>query len=253
VYVASHNGPLYALNAKTGAVVWRASGTRPTMGNGVVYAGLNGLSALDAHTGALLWHYFASAPLTGSPAVVNGLVYFGTSENIYALDAATGVPRWQQPATPSSEIGVVDGGVYYAQNGGTPSVMALDANTGAVRWGTGLFTSMDYKLAAAHGLLYFGVRLYREDTWVLWISDDTNGHYKGDYYFDNEDIYPLLVANGVLYIGSQARKLYGIAIDGPSSWTYPLGTQPTSAALVNGMLFVGGLDGNLYAFHLPRH
>jgi outer membrane protein assembly factor BamB len=95
---------LYALNASTGAQLWiydtnQAGGAgAPAVANGVVYVnGFHGnLYALDASTGAGLW----SPPVGPSffPAVVNGRVYVGSGDTMYAF----GLPNGQAaPTRPS--------------------------------------------------------------------------------------------------------------------------------------------------------
>src|SRR6516225_4175989 len=60
----------------------------PAVANGVVYVGSadHDVYALNAGTGALLWKYTTGSSLTGSPAVANGVVYVGSwDDNVYAL------------------------------------------------------------------------------------------------------------------------------------------------------------------------
>lgn len=63
VYVGSDDGNLYAINAKTGAMLWAnpagGSGSSPAVANGVVYVGSvnSNVDALNARTGAQLWGY----------------------------------------------------------------------------------------------------------------------------------------------------------------------------------------------------
>jgi eukaryotic-like serine/threonine-protein kinase len=56
--------------------------------NGVVYVGSEGhnVYALNAKTGAMLWSYSTGNYVDSSPAVVNGVVYFGSDDyNVYAF------------------------------------------------------------------------------------------------------------------------------------------------------------------------
>ena len=52
--------------------------------NGVVYFGSDdkNIYALDARTGALLWNYTTGAKVVSSPAVANGMLFIG-SEDTY--------------------------------------------------------------------------------------------------------------------------------------------------------------------------
>jgi len=59
----------------------------PSVANGVVYAsGGDNLYALDAGTGAFLWKYTTGNSIDSSPAVVNGMVYVGSGDgHLYAF------------------------------------------------------------------------------------------------------------------------------------------------------------------------
>jgi outer membrane protein assembly factor BamB len=67
--------------------------------NGVVYVGgeaySNRLYALNASSGALLWKYTTGDKVVSSPAVANGVVYIlSWDDNEYALNASTGALLW---------------------------------------------------------------------------------------------------------------------------------------------------------------
>jgi len=83
----------YAFNAITGAPLWMTriagTGSSPAVANGVVYIGAgydNNIYALDAHTGAVLWKYTTGAAVNSSPVIANGMVYTGSEDgNVYAF------------------------------------------------------------------------------------------------------------------------------------------------------------------------
>ena len=51
--------------------------------------------ALDAATGHPRWTYTTGGAVDSGPAVAGGTVYVGSDDHkVYALDAATGRPRW---------------------------------------------------------------------------------------------------------------------------------------------------------------
>jgi eukaryotic-like serine/threonine-protein kinase len=62
-----------------------------------------------------------------------------------------------------------------------------------------------------------------------------------------------VVANGVVYVGSEDHSLYALdAQSGKLLWSYKTGNYIlTSPAVVNGVVYIGSGDGRLYAFHLP--
>ncbi len=70
--------------------------------DGRVYAtsGLGDLEAIDAATGATIWRVRPGGPLRGAPTVANGNVYVTTQDNqLYAIDPADGKVRWNVAGT----------------------------------------------------------------------------------------------------------------------------------------------------------
>ncbi len=61
---------------------WQSGGIPAARGvNGVVYVGsLNRAYALNARTGAKLWSYGTGGQVYSSPAVANGMVYVGSQD-----------------------------------------------------------------------------------------------------------------------------------------------------------------------------
>lgn len=92
----AHQAEVYAINPKTGAIVWstivargpapsfKATGT-PTVVGDRVYVGnaINGrVVALSLKTGKVIWAYQTGSPVTRPPAVLNGRVYVLTKSGI---------------------------------------------------------------------------------------------------------------------------------------------------------------------------
>jgi hypothetical protein len=92
---------VYALKASTGAFLWKypTDGevlSSPAVANGMVYVGSDdyNLYALNAKTGVLVWS-FTTAYDPSSPTVANGLVYVGAAGSmVYALNASSGAQLW---------------------------------------------------------------------------------------------------------------------------------------------------------------
>ncbi len=126
VFVDSTDGNLYALNATTGAQIWKFSGTNTGDGlvgneqgiaisgstiyvNCQIDSGHGGVCALKASTGALLWSwaiYNEGGPVNSAPysppVISNGILVFGESDSasgrtgyIIGLNAKTGALLWQ--------------------------------------------------------------------------------------------------------------------------------------------------------------
>ena len=116
VYVGSDDHDVYALNAGTGALLWKYSTgnavvSSPAVANEVVYVGSfdNKVYALNAATGALLWKYTTGYDVYSSPAVANGVVYIGSLDhNVYAFGLtgsdAPALPERPDPQTLSPDL-----------------------------------------------------------------------------------------------------------------------------------------------------
>jgi len=150
---------LMSLDARNGAVRWRAPGVfgAPAVAGGRVFAGAGAnLQARSASTGALLW----SRP-GGSfgvlPAVTGGVVYSIGLENgawrLFARSVDTGALRWKRALPGSGGLAVAGGRVVVATGSG---LRAVDAATGSLRWNVSVAASG--APAVANGLVYAGLQ-----------------------------------------------------------------------------------------------
>ena len=145
---------LYALDATTGAEVWRAATqdkwNEPAVANGVVYAGRGNLqfAALDAETGTERWVF--TAPMSqwsewSAPVITEDSVYVGSSNNtMYSFNPATGDVQWQFKTEDwATTAPILTDGVLYFGVGAHANLVeatedrlfyALDARTGKELW-----------------------------------------------------------------------------------------------------------------------
>jgi outer membrane protein assembly factor BamB len=86
------------------------------------------LYALNATTGAEMWKYTAFKPIY-NPSVANGLIYFLSSSNMYAIDEETHAQVFRFPlgyeAEDTSQVAIDNGMLYFSGNGGTCDFFAL--------------------------------------------------------------------------------------------------------------------------------
>jgi len=234
---------VYALDASTGAVLWKLSGgnwetTTPAVANGIAYVGCDpgSLCAFDASTGVLLWEYTAGGNSSVSPpAAADGVVYLGSvltiaRENrvIYlnALDARTGTLLWRRSVTASSKettqgllsTPAIANGIVYIGSGyvspTTGRLYAFDASAGVFLWQYSFAGTLDHTSpSVANGVIYFGTWDPYHYQGAAYALDAHTGMQLWKYTFDNDGIY-------------------------------------SSPAVANGMLFLGTVD-YMYAFHLP--
>ena len=257
VYFGTDEGTLHALDAATGRKVWNAAVGPPSdaeISAGTVYVrdGAWGVRALDARTGTLLWKSPFLDIGFAAPTVVGGLVYVGSYNGyVYALDATTGSIVWSYATAGFIEGSsvVVSGGLAYVSSGDM-NLYALDATTGALLWKAPL-GPQEYNQpltpALANGVVYAegdgDLQAFDAGTGApLWSTPLADGHVGSP-----------VVANGVVYIpGWYQGHIYALdAASGAVIWSYKAGGQVADPVIVNGMLFFGSSDHNLYAFKLP--
>jgi len=271
VYIGSLDRNLYALDATTGALLWKYdTGERndfvsssPAVANGVVYIG--GLKykihALDAYSGELLWNYklpirtTMRSSVSSSATVADGVVFIGNMDGtLYAFSEETGDLLWNHAFTPSpydehrilSSPAVAGGVVYINTYGG--GLSALDASTGAVLWNyraegeNGAYSSP----AVADGVVYVGSGYTNKK---LYAVDALTGDLIWDFTTGGSVSSSPAVANGVLFFGSNDNTTYALdATTGDHLWNFTTGGRVISSpAVANGVVYFGSYDNTTYA------
>ena len=145
VYVGSADSVFRAIDASNGRERWRfktagrlRTGAR-TDGTRVYFGGLDHfVYALDRKSGTEAWRFDTGSPVTSAPELANGTVVIGTRDRatLYALDAATGKPRWDVYFWLSwVESGArLAGDRLYIGASDSRRVRAIDPTNGKVAW-----------------------------------------------------------------------------------------------------------------------
>ncbi len=246
VYVSSHDGYLYALDAPTGRRLWRFRGggacAAPAVVDGAVYLSsvyLNGdgsLYALDPTTGRLLWEYgLGHNSCWQLLAVVDGAIYAGESPTegdgrIYALDRTTRELIW----TFETENNILhclttDNGTVYVSSEEQPPyglpenarLYALDAQDGHQMWEFEIEEEWTYHGACpvlSGGLLYIGSSgRYEQGNWLspyLYAVDATTGEVRWRFHAEDEAVetWSFLspaVTDGIAYVVARKTTVPG--------------------------------------------
>jgi outer membrane protein assembly factor BamB len=149
LFVGSHEGVFYALEARTGEVVWKRKigsvSSRPTFAadGKLLYIGTDDghVLAINPSTGVEKWRYPTRGPVLESPVLSGDLVILSNeADQVYALDRTTGKFRWQYKSETPEEFtlrghaGVAVEGdlVFTGFSNGT--LVALRVATGSVAW-----------------------------------------------------------------------------------------------------------------------
>jgi outer membrane protein assembly factor BamB len=237
-----------------------------TIANGRLYAGTHEghVLALNPADGKRLWDFASGDSVLSTPVITAGRLYFGSFDgNVYAVDAASGTLLWKHDtgapvvSTPALHEGrVIVGSRSY-------DLLALDGRTGATVWSRYIwFSWVESPATIRETTAYVGssdaARLYALDAgtgksaWELDVHGWAWGH--------------PAVTDRRVFIGTSATPQYVVghdaafvAVDRPSgkvAWRFPI-PAPTdqstygfaaSAAVGEGLVFAGAVDGTVYAF-----
>ena len=263
VFFGAGDGNVYAVDAKSGVLQWKFTTgdvvhASPAVAGRTVFIGSwdGTFYAIDAESGAQKWAYKAGVDpvyhnqvgFQSSAAVVDGTVYVGCRDaHVYAFDAATGRKKWDYPTSKSWVNGTpaVRDGLVYVGTSDTARFMALDAKTGRLRW---VFDAKAYifsSAALAGDLAFFGShngRLYAVDArsgalaWQFQTEaskKDAMNVVNDDGSFNQEAFAPVFGDFEDMYLDFYRY----ISIGGIMS----------SPAVDQGVVYVGSMDGNLYA------
>lgn len=265
VYFGSGDGGVYAVDAETGVLQWRfrtgdVVHASPAVVDGTVYVGSwdSRLYAIDARTGESRWTFQAGADpavhnqegFQSSPAVVDGTVYVGCRDaHLYALDAKTGAQKWSYPTSKSWVIGTpaVRDGIVWVGTSDSARVMAIDARTGR------LVFNVDAKAYVFSSAAIAGDRVYvGSHNGKLYAIDAKTGSLAWEFRTEasRRDPMKLLQADGSFDRAAFA-PVFGDFQDMTIDFYrfVSIGGILASPAVDRGTVFIGSLDGNLYAIH----
>jgi eukaryotic-like serine/threonine-protein kinase len=306
VFIGSVDGFLRAVDARTGKELWRAGTTTNLNSYGmsyyqgkVIHGGLdNNMRAWDANTGTLLWTYnpdgyygeWASGVATG-----NGMVYEHNQDTyVYAINATTGALVWRQtgPGIAYSNKLSIAGDKLYITMGeneyrdfatgafGKAETNCYNAITGELIWsipvefqaGPGLAQCNAYgNLYAVPSYtentpgIYFGGRFLGEiwciggqtKDWNMFGADSVhsgvgagpeNLTLQWKFTAEGQVNTNPTVVNGVVYVGCTDGNIYAVDANlGTKTWTFQTGFSVVSSpAVINGKLYTGADSGSVY-------
>ncbi|HEY7098099.1 MAG TPA: PQQ-binding-like beta-propeller repeat protein [Terriglobales bacterium] len=263
VYFGSGDGNVYAADAKSGVLQWKfptkdVVHSSPAVVNGVVYIGSwdSTLYAIDAETGQEKWSFKAGEDpvihnqvgFQSSPTVVDGVVYIGCRDaHVYAIDAATGRKKWDYPTSKSWVIGTpaVYNGIVYVGTSDSSRFMALDAKTGRLKLNFDAKAYMFSSAAIAGDIAYVGDHNGR-----LYAVDVKTGKQAWEFQTEASKADPLKVMDADGRLKQEAfAPLFGDFEDMYIDFYrfISIGAILSSPAVSKGVVFVGSMDGNLYA------
>ena len=300
-----------ALNATTGAVVWTTLTKGPMIFNGAYSDGMffrggtddNTMYCFNATTGQIIWTYTPQGDddgfFTTGPAIGYGMVYEMNKDGyLYALDMQTGSLVWKYKGPDSTLLwpgmpSIADGMVYvttgesamYGGQVGTSQFACLSAYTGQVIWTLPIEALAPREsVAIAYGNLYMipgnvttsvdsitgneysrvnqlwciGSNSIPVSDWPMWRADPTHSSTAQEgpstlslswmFTTNGSIISSPTVVNGVVYFGSEDKNIYAVgAWSGQLIWNFTTkDVVESTPAVVDGKVYTGGDDGYVY-------
>jgi outer membrane protein assembly factor BamB len=288
VFVPSDDGFLYRLEADSGRERWKVrvesgpvvrvpigdpksrferTASSAVVAGGRVYLGTHDghVLALAARDGGRVWAFKAGDTVLSTPAVEGSRVFFGSFDgHVYALDAASGALRWKHDtkgAVVSAPV-VHDGRVIVGSR--SYDLVALDARTGERAWTRYIwFSWVESSPVVREGVVYVGssdaARLFAIDARTgrsVW-EVDTGGWPWPTPAVTDRRVFIGAAGDAEYLVKHQGAFLAVDRATGRVAWRHPVPPPPSgkgqsgfvgSAAVAEGRVFVGGLDGRVYAF-----
>lgn len=263
--VHASDGPsLFALNALDGGERWKVAvdgwvySLRVDLGTVLTGTRGGGVQAWDSASGELLWTISGAQTdfetSDAGPLVMGRTAYVWAEDQLYAVEARTGVERWRYPVGDSSATGgtpvrlvpAEDGTVYVCAGS---RVLCLDGATGAERWRFDAPAAFLSPPALAPGAAVAGGGVYVVDyLGTVYALDPTSGHDRWRVPTEaRASIEPVVVADGLVHVAS-GNALYTIdAVPGSARYRFSAGGDIVGKPVsVDGRVHFGSADNCLY-------
>ena len=150
LYLATLEGPLYAMDGATGSIIWENSDavpgywdSSPVVKDGYIYIGDNDgvMRAVDVNDGTTVWENSFSPGLyiAATPVLHGGRVYLADQSSSYhCINSLTGNDIWTVPGVQHGSSGMAQDVIFYGETGSSPDstagVFALDRENGSTIW-----------------------------------------------------------------------------------------------------------------------
>jgi len=207
----------------------------------------------DRPEGERVWEFQVAGTVEASPCVAGGRVYFGTGDDFYCLDLATGRQQWKATVVDVLSSPVVADGMVYVGSGRSDQarqenravrgqqLLALDAATGEVRWRQTLeyacnspITLAEDKLVAGAGKGTFIVTGGRSAGEVI-CHEAKTGRRLWSHPLPNNVLAAIPVEHGQVHVACRDGKYYLIDLsDGRALWEYSADAALLASPIVSG-------------------
>ncbi len=259
-YYGSTNQDVYALNAQTGALLWKHPTSTLafllTVALGNVYFVAGDAYALNATTGAVVWK--SQATINSVPVALfvnNGVLYVEAQAEasfFSALNASNGKLLWAYVIGSYSSSFALVQGVLYIATYPFPALCAVQVSNGSQIWCHDYFGYGGVSTPIVTGSIVT----------VGYYSDDGSGNYSyeidafnssnGSLVWQSQNVYQLGASQGMIYAavaGSNVVEALN-ALNGALIWKNSIGTgnvTQTGDIVRNGVLYTSNSNNEVDA------
>ena len=252
VYLAPGGGYTYAIDAVTGHLRWRQQTTRnsagqaPVVYHGIVYVGGpdSYVYALDAITGEFRWRFGSGSQAPeaynqGLLMVVQGKLFAGGTDRLYALDPQNGKVLGTYPPTVPCTNGV-------AYTGTTDGILqARDVASSRVLWTRRVENAQWSPATIADNVLYLGLSNMAPccsgnstDNWIgkVMALDAATGRFIWSYTAPASAFTTPVITSGIVYVAG-GYNLYALSVaNGDPRWIHSTSSTSFSRPVVVNLL-----------------
>jgi outer membrane protein assembly factor BamB len=248
VVVGCNDPRLYGLDARTGAIRWKADIAGAVQGSAAIADGRvfvttagGDVEARSIVDGSLLWAKDIEG--TANPVVATGVLYIGTQTGARGLATGDGSTTWEYTTGGPSHVTVLDGVAYVGAPNG--AFRAVDVATGQTIWEQRVRSAAASSPVLSGNTVFVGARQEGPDPeGELYAFDRATGDIRWtDRTESGLQLGPSAIVEDTLLARSEDEGLFAyVAGTGSVRWNAPQGSGFSPVSATGGVIYATGLD-----------
>jgi outer membrane protein assembly factor BamB len=250
VYIGSYDRNLYAINANTGKMIWKAPtdggvATKPAVLERSIFFGSEdqNLYSLSLDNGSIQWQYYTDAPIHSSPRINNKVVYVGSDDaHLHAVSASSGHALWKTEVSGAVRSSVLfdSDRLYFGSEEGDFYCVDL---SGEIKW-----RNKSKRAITSSAAIFQEEVLFSSLEGFLFALDKNSGWIIWRFRMQKGSISSPLVVKDYVYVGSADGYIYCVDAYRPTEkWKYKTeGQIAGSPAVYENSIYICSTDGCIY-------